>query len=81
MQDCAAARALLVRSTAACLDGDLEPCRKDLDAALRLDPNVRDPIPYYMLMLDRVRECAEDFDILHFHIDQFQFPLFHFTEA
>jgi glycosyltransferase involved in cell wall biosynthesis len=44
--------------------------------ALRLDRNVRDPIPYYMLMLDRLRECAEDFDILHFHIDQFQFPLF-----
>jgi glycosyltransferase involved in cell wall biosynthesis len=44
--------------------------------ALRLDPRVRDPIPYYMLMLDRVRECAYDFDILHFHIDQFQFPLF-----
>ncbi len=44
--------------------------------ALRLDPNVRDPIPYYMLMLDRVRECADDFSILHFHIDQFHFPLF-----
>ena len=44
--------------------------------ALRLDPNVRDPIPYYMLMLDRVREYADDFDILHFHIDQFHFPLF-----
>lgn len=44
--------------------------------ALRLDPKVRDPIPYYMLMLDRARECADDFDILHFHIDQFQFPLF-----
>jgi glycosyltransferase involved in cell wall biosynthesis len=44
--------------------------------ALRLDANVRDPIPYYMLMLDRVRECADDFDILHFHIDQFHFPLF-----
>ena len=44
--------------------------------ALRLDPNVRDIIPYYMLMLDRVRECADDFDILHFHIDQFHFPLF-----
>ena len=29
-----------------------------------------------MLMLDRVRECADDFDILHFHIDQFHFPLF-----
>jgi glycosyltransferase involved in cell wall biosynthesis len=44
--------------------------------ALRLDPKIKDPIPYYMLMLDRVRECAEDFDILHFHIDQFHFPLF-----
>ena len=29
-----------------------------------------------MLMLDRVRECADEFDILHFHIDQFHFPLF-----
>jgi glycosyltransferase involved in cell wall biosynthesis len=44
--------------------------------ALRLDPNVRDPIPYYMLMLDQVRECARDFDVLHFHIDLFHFPLF-----
>jgi glycosyltransferase involved in cell wall biosynthesis len=44
--------------------------------ALRLDSNVRDPIPYYMLMLDRVRQLAEEFDILHFHIDQFHFPLF-----
>ncbi len=44
--------------------------------ALRHDPRVRDPIPYYMLMLDRVREQAGDFDILHFHIDQFHFPLF-----
>jgi glycosyltransferase involved in cell wall biosynthesis len=44
--------------------------------ALRLDRNIRDPIPYYMLMLDRVRQLAEEFDILHFHIDQFHFPLF-----
>jgi glycosyltransferase involved in cell wall biosynthesis len=43
---------------------------------LRLDDNVRDPIPYYMLMLDRVRELADEFDVLHFHIDQFHFPLF-----
>jgi glycosyltransferase involved in cell wall biosynthesis len=27
-------------------------------------------------MLDRVRECADDFDVLHFHIDPFHFPLF-----
>src|SRR5579871_3511429 len=44
--------------------------------ALRLDANVKDPIPYYMLMLDRVRDQADDFDFLHFHIDQFHFPLF-----
>jgi glycosyltransferase involved in cell wall biosynthesis len=44
--------------------------------ALRLNSGVRDFIPYYMLMLDRVRQRADDFDILHFHIDQFQFPLF-----
>jgi len=51
----------------------LVPC---VPMALRLDANVRDPIPYYMLMLDRVRERADAFDILHFHIDQFHFPLF-----
>jgi glycosyltransferase involved in cell wall biosynthesis len=51
----------------------LVPC---VPQALRLDPSVRDPIPYYMLMLDRVNELAEDFDVLHFHIDQFHFPLF-----
>src|SRR5207237_6933861 len=51
----------------------LVPC---VPMALRLDDNVRDPIPYYMLMLDRVRENADEFDILHFHIDQFHFPLF-----
>jgi len=44
--------------------------------ALRLDSNVHDPIPYYMLQLDRVRRLADKFDILHFHIDQFHFPLF-----
>jgi glycosyltransferase involved in cell wall biosynthesis len=52
---------------------NLVPC---VPKALRLDTNVRDPIPYYMLMLDRVRQRAADFDILHFHIDQFHFPLF-----
>jgi hypothetical protein len=45
--------------------------------ALRLNPSVRDPIPYYMLMLDNVRKMASQFDVLHFHIDQFHFPIFH----
>jgi len=44
--------------------------------ALRLDPKVRDVIPYYMLMLDRVRRQSQQFDILHFHIDYLHFPLF-----
>jgi glycosyltransferase involved in cell wall biosynthesis len=44
--------------------------------ALRLDASIRDIVPYYMLMLDRVRQRSEDFDVLHFHIDQFHFPLF-----
>jgi glycosyltransferase involved in cell wall biosynthesis len=44
--------------------------------ALRLDETVHDEVPYYMLMLDRVRERAREFDILHFHIDRFHFPMF-----
>jgi len=52
---------------------NLVPC---VPKALRLDASVIDAIPYYMLMLDRVRQHADDFDVLHFHIDQFQFPLF-----
>ena len=52
----------------------LVPC---CEQALRLNPAVRDPIPYYMLMLDKVRRMASQFDVLHFHIDQFHFPIFH----
>ena len=52
---------------------ELAPC---CNRALRLDPTVRDIIPYFMLMIDKVRERAEEFDVLHFHIDLFHFPLF-----
>jgi glycosyltransferase involved in cell wall biosynthesis len=51
----------------------LVPC---VPKALRLESKVQDSIPYYMLMLDRVRSCASEFDILHFHIDFFPFPIF-----
>ncbi len=57
---------------------NLVPC---CTRALRLNPNVRDPIPYYMTMLDRVRQLAHQFDILHFHIDQFHFPIFNHGAA
>ncbi len=35
------ARALLLRSTARCIAGELEDCRKDLDQALAIDPTLR----------------------------------------
>jgi glycosyltransferase involved in cell wall biosynthesis len=44
--------------------------------ALRLDPAVHDTIPHFMLMIDKVRGRAEEFDVIHFHIDLFHFPLF-----
>jgi glycosyltransferase involved in cell wall biosynthesis len=56
---------------------ELVPCTP---RALRLDPDVRDSIPHQMLLLDKVRERAGDFDILHFHVDYLHFPLFR-TEA
>jgi glycosyltransferase involved in cell wall biosynthesis len=43
--------------------------------ALRLDPTVRDPLPHYMIMLDKVRRRAPEFDVLHFHLDYLHFPL------
>jgi glycosyltransferase involved in cell wall biosynthesis len=52
---------------------ELTPC---CTRGLRLDPTVRDIIPHFMLMIDKVRERAEQFDILHFHLDLFHFPLF-----
>jgi len=44
--------------------------------ALRLNANVRDPIPYYMLMLDRVRELADEFDVRTFTSISFIFRCF-----
>jgi glycosyltransferase involved in cell wall biosynthesis len=52
----------------------LVPC---CEQALRLNPAVRDPIPYCMIMLDKLRRMTPQFDVLHFHIDQFHFPIFH----
>ncbi len=58
--------------------GELAPC---CPRALRLDPAVRDTVPHFMLMIDKVRERAAEFDIVHFHIDLFHFPLFHSLAA
>jgi glycosyltransferase involved in cell wall biosynthesis len=45
--------------------------------ALRLDPEVHDPLPHHLLMLERVRQRAREFDLLHFHIEPpLHFPVF-----
>jgi glycosyltransferase involved in cell wall biosynthesis len=50
----------------------LVPCSV---TALRLDANVRDMTPYYIMMLDEVYRRVDDFDVLHFHIDHLHYPL------
>ena len=45
------------------------------DMALRLNPSVRDTLPYHMIMLDEVRRRIDQFDVLHFHIDVLHGPL------
>src|SRR5579875_1228926 len=46
------------------------------DIALRLNPAVKDHLPYHVMMVDEVADRADDFDVLHFHIDLLHFPLF-----
>lgn len=43
--------------------------------SLRLDPQVRDPLSHNILMLEKVRQRADEFDIMHFHIDYLAYPL------
>ncbi|AWM00870.1 glycosyltransferase family 4 protein [Bradyrhizobium amphicarpaeae] len=50
----------------------LVPCSK---MALRLDPGVRDMTPHHVMMLDQVARRADEFDVLHFHIDHLHYPL------
>ncbi|MCC8936224.1 D-inositol 3-phosphate glycosyltransferase [Bradyrhizobium ivorense] len=52
---------------------ELVPCTP---RALRLDPDVENSIPHQMVLLDKVRERAGEFDVLHFHVDYLHFPLF-----
>ena len=52
---------------------DLVPCTTE---AIRLNPAIKDYVPHYMIMLDKVRRVARRFDVLHFHIDAFHMPLF-----
>ena len=44
-------------------------CKK----ALRLDPDCIDPLAHHVLMIEEVFSHAEDFDLIHFHIDYLHF--------
>jgi glycosyltransferase involved in cell wall biosynthesis len=44
------------------------------ETAIRLDPRVKDPLPDHIVMLDAVRELADEFDVLHFHVDVLHYP-------
>src|SRR5881628_3278623 len=44
--------------------------------ALRLDGSIRDANALHMSMLERVRQRADEFDFLHFHLDYYPFSLF-----
>jgi glycosyltransferase involved in cell wall biosynthesis len=45
------------------------------DMALRLNPAVKDWLPHYIVMLEQVRQSADEFDVLHFHVDMVHYPL------
>jgi glycosyltransferase involved in cell wall biosynthesis len=51
----------------------LAPMRQE---ALRLDPTVKDWVATYMRMVELIYRRADEFDILHFHIDYFPLALF-----
>jgi len=57
---------------------DLVSCTTE---AIRLNPAIKDYVPHYMIMLDKVRRTAGRFDVLHFHIDAFHMPLFRNVSA
>jgi len=42
--------------------------------ALRLDPTVKDTLGYIIMQIEEVRRRAQEFDILHFHIDLLHAP-------
>jgi glycosyltransferase involved in cell wall biosynthesis len=46
-------------------------CKK----ALRLDPDCIDPIAHHVRMVEQVFSRADEFDLIHFHIDYHHFPL------
>jgi glycosyltransferase involved in cell wall biosynthesis len=43
--------------------------------SLRLDPGCIDQLAHHLLMLGQVLQRADEFDVIHFHVDYLHFPL------
>jgi glycosyltransferase involved in cell wall biosynthesis len=43
--------------------------------ALRLEPNCIDQLAHHFVLLERVMKHADEFDLVHFHVDYLHFPL------
>jgi glycosyltransferase involved in cell wall biosynthesis len=61
----------LFASGDSCTAARLEPF---CEVGLRLDPQIKDPIPHHLVMLDKVRARSLEFDVLHFHVDVLHYP-------
>jgi glycosyltransferase involved in cell wall biosynthesis len=67
----------LFASADACTKATLVAAR---DCAMRLDPApLKSDVAAHLAMLHEVRERADEFDVLHFHLDLLQFPFFEHT--
>ncbi len=51
---------------------ELVPCTR---GALRLDPHCKDDLAHHVRMLETVFRRADDFDVIHFHLDYLALPL------
>jgi glycosyltransferase involved in cell wall biosynthesis len=45
------------------------------DRSLRLDPSIIDPMAHHIRMVEMVAQDADQFDVVHFHIDYVHFPI------
>ncbi len=52
---------------------NLVPCTSE---AIRLSETMKDYLPHTLMMAERAHRLASAFDVLHFHVDMFHFPLF-----
>jgi glycosyltransferase involved in cell wall biosynthesis len=50
------------------------------DQALRLHPTIQYALPYQLMALDQVMQRADEFDVLHFHIDLLHFPFIRYLD-